>query len=272
MSFPLNIRVSLIEGASIAYDRRWNYRHMNSPFARLYHVSSGRGVVEHHGRTFSLVPGPLYLIPSRTESHYACPNRMHLDWVHVTVLVNGALDLFALFEPAYVVAPGRGEAFGGLFRQMLEAAAHPGIGSRMKAEGIATHLLARFLEAVPVTDQEARLAPMRRFEPVVAFMRENLARPLTLSDLAGQARLHPTYFSNQFARVMGLPPIEMLVRLRVEKAEELLWFTDLQVKQVAAATGFRDEFYFSRQFRKVAGYSPQQYRRNRMTVPPEFVR
>lgn len=272
MSLPLNVKVSLIEGACSSCDRRWTFRHIHSPFARLYHVASGRGLIEHHGRTFTLLPGPLYLIPSHTDSNYACPDRMRLNWVHVTALVGGGMDLFSLLEPAFVVEPLPGEDYGGWFGQMLKAARSPGLGNRMKAEGIATYLLSRFLEAIPASIQDARLAPMRRYDAVIAFMRDNLARPLSLSQLAAQAHLHPTYFSNQFARVMGLPPIAMLIRLRVEKAQELLWFTELPIKQIAAATGFRDEFYFSRQFRKVAGCSPQHYRRNRMAAPPDFTR
>lgn len=62
---------------------------------------------------------------------------------------------------------------------------------------------------------------------------------------------------------MGLSPIACLVRLRVEKAQELLWFTEQPVKQIAAAVGFVDEFYFSRQFKKLVGHSPLQYRRHR---------
>jgi AraC-like DNA-binding protein len=261
------VQVSILEGARTSCRTSWTFRNVSSPFARIYHLNSGRGTVVHHGRTFAMEPGPLYLIPSHTLSHYSCPFHMSLNWIHVTATVNRSLDLFSVLEPAYVYQPGRNEDLAGLFQQMLDAMHRPGVGNRLKAEGLAAYLLSRFFDHIPAPAQDDGFVRLRRFDPVVAFMRENLAQPLTLAGLASRIHLHPTYFSNLFTRVMGTSPILYLIRLRVEKAKELLWFTDQPVKQIAAAVGFNDEFYFSRQFRQIAGCSPLQYRRNRVRTP-----
>lgn len=263
MNVRPSIQVEIVGGARTLCRQSWNFRNINSPFARIYHLNSGRGFVEHHGKVFELEPGPLYLIPSHALSHYACPFRMSLNWIHVTALVNRSLDLFSVLEPAYVYEPRKGDDFAALFQQMIQALPGPGVGNRLKAEGIATYLLSRFFEHIPDQEQDARLARLRRFDPVLAHLRENLAQPHSLASLATLVHLHPTYFSNLFAREMGMAPIPYLIRLRVEKAQELLWFTDLPVKKIAAAVGFEDEFYFSRQFKKLAGCAPVQYRRSR---------
>lgn len=267
MNTTPHIHVSIVEGARTLCRTNWNYRDINSPFARIYHVNSGRGAVEHHDQTIALEPGPIYLIPSHTLSHYRCPFRMNLNWIHITARVNRSLDLFSVLTPAFVCQTGKSDDFGALFRQLLLAAHRPGIGNQLKAEGLATYLLSRFFEHIPAQEQDARFARLRRFDPVVAYMRENLAQPLTLDALAARVHLHPTYFSNLFTQVMGMPPIPYFIRLRVEKAQELLWFTEQPVKQIAAIVGFADEFYFSRQFRKIVGRSPLQYRRNRTVIP-----
>lgn len=263
------VQVEIVGGARTLCRKSWNYRNINSPFARIYHLNSGRGCVEHHGKVFALEPGPLYLIPSRALSHYACPFRMSLNWIHVTALVNRSLDLFSVLEPVYVYEPRKGDDFAALFQQMLKALPGPGIGNRLKAEGLASYLLSLFFEHIPDQEQDARFAQFRRFDPVIAHMRENLAQPLSLAGLAARMHLHPTYFSNLFARVMGMAPVPYLIRLRVEKAQELLWFSDMPVKQIAAAVGFQDEFYFSRQFKNLAGCAPVQYRRSRALLAPE---
>jgi AraC-like DNA-binding protein len=258
-----HVQVSIVEGARTLCRTSWHYRDINSPFARIYHVISGRGMVEHHGQTVVLEPGPLYLIPPHTLSHYRCPFRMDLNWLHVTAMVNRSLDLFSVLHPGYVCAPGKTDDFGTLFRPLLAAARRPGIGNQLQAEGLATYLLSRFFEHIPAQEQDARFARLRRFDPVVAYMREQLAQPLTLAQLAARIHLHPTYFSNLFTQVMGLPPMPYLIRLRVAKAQELLWFTELPVKQIASRVGFDDEFYFSRQFKKIVGRAPLPYRRHR---------
>jgi AraC-like DNA-binding protein len=48
---------------------------------------------------------------------------------------------------------------------------------------------------------------------------------------------------------------------KVERAQLLLYTTDIPVKEVAYELGFNDHSYFIRMFRKVTGITPQEYRR-----------
>jgi len=81
-----------------------------------------------------------------------------------------------------------------------------------------------------------------------------------LSDLAREAHLTPAYTSTTFGRVVGLPPLQYVHRYRMQRAKHLLESGDQSVAQVAAATGFRDAFYFSRAFNRSEGVSPLRYR------------
>jgi len=57
---------------------------------------------------------------------------------------------------------------------------------------------------------------------------------------------------------------EYLTRLRVESAKELLATTNWKVYAVAEAVGYEDAFYFSRQFKRLTGVSPMDWRRAAM--------
>ena len=48
--------------------------------------------------------------------------------------------------------------------------------------------------------------------------------------------------------------------MRIDKAEELLLHTALSVSEISELTGFSNSSYFNKQFKKVTGYTPQQYR------------
>ena len=52
-----------------------------------------------------------------------------------------------------------------------------------------------------------------------------------------------------------------MLGLRIERAKELLDYTDMAVVDIAEASGFQDQNYFARTFRKSTGMSPTQYRR-----------
>ena len=87
------------------------------------------------------------------------------------------------------------------------------------------------------------------------------AERLTLEQMADLVHLHPAYFSTIFRRATGLPPSHYLARYRLRRARDMLLSTDRSIREIAAATGFRDPFYLSRTFRRATGISPSEYRK-----------
>ncbi|MFC8078044.1 helix-turn-helix transcriptional regulator [Streptomyces sp. NPDC057307] len=66
-------------------------------------------------------------------------------------------------------------------------------------------------------------------------------------------------------RQLGVSPVEGLERLRLARAEPLLWLSNLPRQAIAVQCGFADAYHFSRRFRAVHGVSPSAFR----TAPPE---
>jgi AraC-like DNA-binding protein len=81
---------------------------------------------------------------------------------------------------------------------------------------------------------------------------------LTLETLAAAANLSVDHFGRIFRRERGISPIRYLTDYRLDRANDLLCKGQLSVKQVAAAVGYTDPLYFSRQFRARVGRSPSQ--------------
>jgi AraC-like DNA-binding protein len=63
-----------------------------------------------------------------------------------------------------------------------------------------------------------------------------------------------------FRKATGQTPIEYLVRLRIQKAMELLRTTDRTITEIAMDVGFNDSNYFARQFRRLTDRSPRAFR------------
>ncbi|MCB0166075.1 MAG: helix-turn-helix transcriptional regulator, partial [Anaerolineae bacterium] len=66
-----------------------------------------------------------------------------------------------------------------------------------------------------------------------------------------------------FKKKTGYAPIDYFIRLKIQKACELLETTDQQVSEIGHSLGYPDIYYFSRLFKKVVGLSPRQYRAER---------
>ncbi|WP_339819446.1 AraC family transcriptional regulator [Paenibacillus sp. FSL R7-0216] len=100
----------------------------------------------------------------------------------------------------------------------------------------------------------------RYFDEAVRYMTERLAETVTLPELAKQVGLSKQHLVYLFNREAGLPPIEYFLRLKMQRAGQLLDLTGLSVKEIAGAVGMYDPYYFSRLFKKIMGYSPTEYR------------
>src|SRR5262249_21940724 len=74
-------------------------------------------------------------------------------------------------------------------------------------------------------------------------------------------RLSVAHFARGFKRTLGEPPNAYLTRLRLERARNLMLFSDLSLAEVARACGFADQAHFSRRFRQRTGQSPGAWRR-----------
>lgn len=92
------------------------------------------------------------------------------------------------------------------------------------------------------------------------YIREHPAERLKLSQLAARAGLSDKYFSKMFTAIMGQSVQEFTIQSRLERAAFLLRFGGMQVSEVAEALGYRDVFFFSRQFKLHTGKNPSELR------------
>lgn len=95
-----------------------------------------------------------------------------------------------------------------------------------------------------------------------SYIDANYAEPdISLTQVAAQVLLSPTYFSVVFSREVGETFIEYLTNVRIRKAIELLRSTSLTSSEIAYRIGYQNPRYFYSVFRKVVGQPPNEFRR-----------
>ena len=99
-------------------------------------------------------------------------------------------------------------------------------------------------------------------EPVLAWMLENVARPISLTAIAEQANMSARTLVRRFREQTGTTPMRWLLGARVHRAQELLETTRMSVDQVASAVGFESATSLRSHFSKIVGLSPRAYRRS----------
>ncbi len=82
----------------------------------------------------------------------------------------------------------------------------------------------------------------------------------TVEELAALAGMSPSHFSRVFRTAFGTSPIDWLRRERISQAKRRLGDTEDSVQWIAQSVGYRDRFYFSKDFKKLTGLTPTAFR------------
>jgi AraC family transcriptional regulator len=94
----------------------------------------------------------------------------------------------------------------------------------------------------------------------IQHMRENLADPLDLEQLAQIALVSKFHFVRVFDELTGTTPLHFLSCLRVQRAKELLLRSDASITDICMEVGYASLGSFSKTFNSLVGLSPQEFR------------
>ena len=97
-------------------------------------------------------------------------------------------------------------------------------------------------------------------ESAMDFIKRNFHHDLDLRQITRHAELSYVQFLRRFKKHTGITPSDYIYSLRIQKAKSLLTDTDLLIKDISAACGFENEYYFSNFFKKHIKMSPSDFR------------
>lgn len=246
--------------------------HSFGPFVRnhyLFHyVISGRGYLDANGpdgatRRYELGAGQGFLICPGLVNTYCADQRdpWKYTWLEFGGLRAEEFLNAAGLGPAQPIYQSRSlQAAEPVRDAMLYIADH----SSASTLCLIGHLCL-FLDALIQSSATRRVVRSSRIQDfyiqeAVTFMERNYQRELTVEEIADVCKLNRSYFSKLFRDVMGCPPQEFLIRLRLSRAVELMRTTKSSIGDISAACGYPNQLHFSRAFKKRYGVSPREWR------------
>ncbi|WP_042261743.1 AraC family transcriptional regulator [Paraburkholderia heleia] len=99
-----------------------------------------------------------------------------------------------------------------------------------------------------------------RIGSALRMVHEEIARRWKVDDLASKVGMSRTAFIERFKDLVGLPPLEYLIRWRMTIARDALKTGNDSLASIATAVGYASETTFSATFKKMFGQSPGRYR------------
>lgn len=281
---------SLLHVDHVHLNKTWNYKHVISPYYRLYYIDEGEGAIWDVQKKLRLEGSFIYLIPSFTLCNLHCPNYLSQYFIQFFEESPDGISLFhnnralmkvhatdvdiANFKRLLQINPGRGINRSDnpkvyeknvYYREYQELNNRQSDAAYFETQGIILQLLSRFLSTERFPTAKPQNIPSKVLD-TISYIQLNLKEELTIAHLAQRANQHPDYFSRQFLQFTGERPLHYIHEKRIERAQYLITTTSMPYEEIATETGFESLPYFSRIFKKVTGMTPNKYRQQHQSV------
>ena len=272
--FPLSIYHQRVKEVSVVY--HWH------PEIEFIYVVSGEFKVIINQKTYTANSGDFFLIGTE-EFHALNKNRGDVEIYSVVfdpqlldfgmknpfqrqcidLIKNGSLDF------SHKITESE-EGYGELKEQFLR------LVTPSNAPFFQAHQIVAIYEMLLCLMQNKRLRHKKKspfvserdenIKKVMAYVEENLQEKILLKDLSALCLMSEKYFCSFFKKQTNLTPIEYINRVRISKACDLLSLSSMNVTEISLECGFESLSYFIRQFKKITGVSPTEYKKNSSNI------
>jgi len=216
----------------------------------LWCVVDGRGALELDGRRQELHPGVCAVFrPGDAPRATHDPHRRLLVFgMHFETTTTAAPD------------PRWSEV---LDRELLGVLARTSDASYRRGDPLGRHQAELCLEQLVALVWDAVHRPGRSstdpaVDEIARQLRQDPGRDWTVAEMARGAVLSRAQFTRRFVKQFGMSPAQYLIQARIDRAHQLLTESGMTVTATAAALGYTDVPYFSRQYKQRTGRSPSQ--------------
>ncbi len=132
-------------------------------------------------------------------------------------------------------------------------------GEYMGLSFATTLLTKRLATAARTGEYRGGLSPAK-LRLIKAFVNDNLASGVSLTDMASLVQMGPCHFARAFKESTGLSPHQYVLRRRIDRAVEMLKDQHSSLAGIAYDLGFSSQGHFTTVFRKFTGTQPRSYR------------
>ncbi|UOB16726.1 helix-turn-helix transcriptional regulator [Abyssalbus ytuae] len=176
------------------------------------------------------------------------------------------LNSFKKKDENYFYSGGYNLKIGEQIKALKNAVHSDNISSSLKFEGICHLILANQIEQFH-TDLQNKIHPvnlsrkeLKKVEELSDYIKNNPEIQHSIKKLCSQSTLSPAKLQEGFKFMHNRTVADFIRNVRVEKAEQLLKHTDLNISEIVYSIGFTSRSYFCRIFKNKYLYTPKEYK------------
>lgn len=250
-----------------------NLYHHTHPLYEIIYIFSGERFFFVAERTFQAKDGDLILISPHTLHKAINPDSSGCDGIllyfdEYFLSPTGPLsDLAPLFDQEHItinLPANERSYFEQQFFQILREVRLQNEGYELMVQSLLLQQLVFLCRHIRHNQIKplAHLSLMHeKVSEIVRYINRHYKEPLSLTSLAEQFYISPSYLSKIFKEATGFTFIEYLNNVRIKEAQRLLSESNMKVIRVAEEVGFGSITHFGRVFKEVAGQQPLHYRK-----------
>jgi AraC-like DNA-binding protein len=258
----LNVE-SLIHGYC-SLSRDWIHEDITSPFHRLYFILSGSGTLKNTEQTIPLLPGHIYLIPANSTWTYLCEEEMEQFFVHIKITLMKGLDLFQGITNCLVLETREEE-----ITNMVKNVETGSLKSIIRFKSRLFEIIAKLIEKNQI-NLKSHIGKILKYQDLFIYIENNRSANLKVSDVVDFMKQSHSALYKDLKAETGYSIKYYLDKSLVDASCESLLLTDLSIKEIAHSLDFKDQYYFSRFFKKHIGTSPSTYRTYNEAINRQF--
>lgn len=206
-----------------------------------------------------------WVIPAGVRHRFLALDEGHLSiWGHFNFFLEPNWNILRFYRVPRLLEGEVRERICGLVRILAENR-HETLSEVCRLKRAEFELLELILEQSEprLGLQDFRTAYLD-FLPLLEYIRAHLAESPGLDRLAREFGTSRSSLEKKFRKAFGVSIGKFLLNSRLAEAAKLLRDESVSCAEAADATGFANQFAFSKAFRKAFQLSPQEYRRNRV--------
>lgn len=222
---------------------------------QLLYIKSGKCSVVYNGREYLLSNGSFVVYyPGQTQEYSFDKAGCRTLWIHFSG--KAASEILAELDIESGVYEGRlSENAVVIFEELIREFCLKNYMHQSAENALMIYLLTMVSRHIRTERNTTDI------EKVMVLMNMSIDMPYDAQRFADICSLSKSRFSHKFKETAGVVPTEYFIRIKLEKAKELLAFSDLTVAETARSVGYDNALYFSRLFKKHTKLSPTQYRK-----------
>ncbi|WP_251575526.1 AraC family transcriptional regulator [Limosilactobacillus agrestimuris] len=234
----------------------------------IHYILDGEGTFSSANHpAVTLKKGDLFILPKDVPCFYQADGQnpwkyfwIGLSGTKIKTMLNGSV----LGKQRYLRQVQNSQFFASLHQLFTTLQKPSSLANDILVEALNYQMFYHLVTEYPSKSSRATTKAQQSLQLANYYLKENYQDSnCTIEELCHHLNISRSYLYSLFKTQMNISPQKYLTHLRMTDAQQQLRNTDDPIQIISRRVGYKDEFTFSKAFKRYSGFSPKMYRQNR---------